>query len=742
MTNIETTVIKKLLTVLSPQGDRGRLTTLMFHKVPRDVDPLIGGGELCLKEFETIVGFLQEYSNLLPLGDAVDALRKGKLPARAVSITFDDGYAEWEDGIVPLLKERDIPATFFITTQLMSGTPLWNERIVAAVKALPDSGARLPHGFANHIDLQKQSSRIQLVRELLEKLKYVPLEERLAAIQSIESQATSTLSYHRKFDASTVRDLHSQGFEIGGHTIHHPILNECSEDEAMREIAGSREELSCIIGGRVDLFAYPNGRPGKDFSSKHINMVKQSGYKAALTSSGGAASRDSDIYQLPRSTMWETSQRRMAYRTAHNLLASEIRLETGKTTMSLSSTDVRCLLIASTFPPIHGGSAVVYENLCLHMPPGSIRVLATQNNYLTHAPVPGWKEHDTAVNFPVDRLPYLRPLMLPPPANILISLYRLIFQDLYLYSRVLLAAARIVRKNNINVVCVGELVTGSWLGIVLKKLFRCKLIIYVHGEEVTTETGGRLHGNLRRYYLHAADKVISVSSFTSDALIRQMGMRAEAIALVPNGVDTDRFKPGSPDREFLARQGLEGKRIIVTVGRLVPRKGMDMSIRAMAEIVRHIPNAHLLIVGDGDYRKELEGLIRDEAVGNVVTIVGKVSDNDLLHYLQICDLFVMPNRTMPDGDTEGFGLVFREANACGKAVVGGRAGGVVEAVIEGHTGMLVDGNKPNEIAKAVVTILADDEIRREMGLNGLKIAIENNTESMAYRFLRVCEGVL
>ena len=741
MANIEPTIIKSLFSILAPQGRQGRLTTLMFHKVPFKVDPLVSD-ELGLDEFTVILDFLQEHMNIVPLGDAVKMLEKGRLPSRAVAITFDDGYSDWGEGVVPVLRERKVPATFFITTESLDGAALWHERIVSGVRALPEHGARLPYGFGGHKDLLNQESRSRLIRKLQERLKYAPLAERLATIEGIEAQAVASLQLPERFDAAAVRDLHSLGFEIGAHTIHHPILNECSDADALTEIAGCREELSSIIGGNVELFAYPNGRPGKDFSAKHVRMVRQSGYRAAVASTGGVASMVSDMYQLPRATLWGSTRARMAYRVMYNRLMPQVSIPVADEDGSQSKTDVRCLLVASTFPPIHGGSAVVYENLCLHMPPGSIRVLAAQKNYLTHSEIPGWKEHDAKVNFPVDRLPYLRPLMLPPPANTFVSLYRLVFQDLFLYARILRAAAAIVWRNNINIVCVGELVTGSWLGLALRKLFKCKLIIYVHGEEVTTVTPGRLHGNRRQYYLQAADKVISVSSFTCDALTREMGLPSEAIALVPNGVDTDFFKPGMPDPDFVERHGFTGKKIIVTVGRLVPRKGMDMAIRAMPEVVRQIPEAHFLIIGDGEYRADLEQMIQEELMQDHITLVGKVTDEDLLRFLQACDLFIMPNRTMPDGDTEGFGLVFREANACRKPVIGGRAGGAVEAVVDGETGLLVDGNKPAEVAEGIVKILSSPELADRMSVAGLKLAEENNTRAVAECFLRICERLL
>jgi len=297
-----------------------------------------------------------------------------------------------------------------------------------------------------------------------------------------------------------------------------------------------------------------------------------------------------------------------------------------------------------------------------------------------------------------------------------------------------------VRRHDINLVCIGELVTGTWLGIALRKLFGCKLVIYVHGEEITTRTDGRM-GSKRKQFLLAADKVVAVSSFTCDAM-SDMGVPPGAMVLIQNGVDIEHFTPGERDSELIARHRLQGKQVILTVGRLVPRKGADMAVRAMKQVVARRPDVHYLIVGDGELRTELEQLIAAEGLQDAVTLVGKVSDDELLRYLRLCDLFLMPNRTMPDGDTEGFGLVFREANACRKPVIGGRAGGVVEAVEDGVSGLLVDGTSPDEIAAAVERILGDPALAARLSEGGLTLAREHSTKAVAHKFLRTCERLL
>lgn len=738
------TIAQSVFSLLSPSGPAGRLSVLLFHKIPTVADPLTAD-ELDLAGFEQILDFLVINANVMPLPEATAALQAGKLPSRAMALTFDDGYAEWLDNVSPALRKRNLPGTFFVTTGQLDGGALWHERIVAAVRALPDSGFFLPYGFGKYTDLGQPGTRLRLIEELQGRLKYAPLADRVGAIEVLEAQARSTISLPRPFNTDSVRTLHNQGFDIGAHTVHHPILNECTRAQARAEIGNCKEELEAITGARVHSFAYPNGRPNEDYGPEHVAMVKSLGYSSAVTTSSGVSTRASDMFQLPRFTPWGRSNNRIAFQLARNMRTRAMPLAAkagAGDDASADATDVRCLLIASTFPPLHGGSAVVYDNLCQFMPPGSIRVLTAKMNYLTNQPVPGWRAFDAAANYPINRTDFLRPLIATPPANILVSVWRLLFQDFPLYAKALLAASLIVRRHDINVVCVGELVAGSWLGLALRKLHKVKLLVYVHGEEITTETGGRFYGNKRRQYLHAADKIVAVSAFTCDALTRLMDVPPESIVLIQNGVDTARFTPGPRKPDMIARHRLAGKKVVVTVGRMVARKGIDKAVLAMAQVLRHRQDVHYLIIGDGEMRAEIEQTIARANMGEHITVVGKVTDAELVDYLRLCDLFLMPNRTMPDGDTEGFGLVFREANACRKPVIGGRAGGAVEAVLENQSGLLVDGNNIDEIAAAIEQILGDDALAEHLAANGLQLALANNTAAVARQFVKTCERML
>lgn len=749
-------LVNGLFSMFSPGGAAGRLSILLFHKVPTVADPLTPD-ELDLQRFEHILDLLARHTNVMPLSEASSRLQQGKLPRRATAITFDDGYAEWLENVSPALRKRHLPATFFVTTGQLAGPSLWHERIMAAVRALPDAGGTLPTGMGDYADLHTAGRRVRLINDLQARLKYASVTERVTAIAALEAQAASPLVLARGFDADSVRLLHSQGFEIGAHTVEHPILNECTRSQARDEIGRCKAELEAIISAPVTSFAYPNGRPYADYKAEHVEMVRECGYHTAVSTSAGAAGRGADLLQLPRFTPWGLTDERIALQLARNMVTRPTTInppprkhdghlnQAGQPSAAVAdsaATDVRCLLIASTFPPIHGGSAVVYDNLCRYMPAGSIRVLTASTNYMHNTEVAGWQAHDDTCPYPVTRARLLRPLIARPPRHIVESIYRLVALDIPLYARALLAAGKLVRKHDINVVCIGELVAGTWLGIALRKLFKTRLIIYVHGEEITTITGGRFSGNQRKNYLHAADKIVAVSAFTCDAMKALMDVPREAVKLIQNGVDTDQFFPADKPADLLAKHQLHGKQIVLTIGRMVARKGIDNAVRAIALVLKTRPQLHYLIVGEGDLREEIVALISSHGIAGQVTLVGKVSQADLVRYLQLCDLFLMPNRTLADGDTEGFGLVFREANACRKPVIGGRAGGVVEAVIDGYSGLLVDGYKVDEIAAAVERILGDPVLAEQLAANGLQLARENNTRSVALAFLKTCQQTL
>jgi glycosyltransferase involved in cell wall biosynthesis len=396
----------------------------------------------------------------------------------------------------------------------------------------------------------------------------------------------------------------------------------------------------------------------------------------------------------------------------------------------------RVLLISSTFPPVTGGSAIVYENIC-RFSGGAVVALAASRDYLTGTVFAGLEAHDRQSGYPVYRLPLLRPLNATRQPGLFPAL-RSGLDDVGLMLRLLLRSVWVARREGIQVICLGDLVYGGWLVFPLKYLFRYKVIFYVHGEEVTVQSGGGLFDRWRARFLAHADAVVSVSRFTREVLTRLMQVDPAKITLVPNGVNLERFQPRTIPAGFAAHHGVEGKRVLLSVGRLVARKGADRLIEAMPQVVRACPDVHLLIAGDGPMRSKLEGLIQSLNLQRSVTLLGAVSDRDLDDLYALAEVFALPNREMPDGDTEGFGLVFLEANACGKPVIAGMAGGAPDAVTDQINGLTVDGNSVDAVADAVNALFTDKDLYERLSQGALMIARRSGWESRAANFLSLC----
>jgi phosphatidylinositol alpha-1,6-mannosyltransferase len=397
-------------------------------------------------------------------------------------------------------------------------------------------------------------------------------------------------------------------------------------------------------------------------------------------------------------------------------------------------------MLANVFPPISGGSAAVYEGLCQFCPRGSIHVLAPWRHYLTGTEIENWRQYDAAAGFPITRIELVRP-PITAARSLLHSLWLHLTVDIPIKRRVLSAAIKLAFQQRVGVTCICELHSGTWLGLMLRHLLGIPFIVYIHGEEITVDSLCLRYGQRRLEFLQRADALVAVSKFTRNQLIDRFGIAPDKVQLITNGVDADFFHPGDKDPRLLSRYGLNGKRVLLTVGRLVARKGFDMTVRSMPSILKQVPNAHYLIVGAGELEPQLRAMVSDLKLCDHVTFAGRVAADELVTHYQLCDLFIMPNREMDDRETEGFGLVFLEASACGKAVIGGRDGGAVEAIRDGVTGLTVDGRYPAAIAAAVIELLTNDARRHAMEQAGLEFARQSSSAERAREFEALCDHV-
>ncbi len=400
----------------------------------------------------------------------------------------------------------------------------------------------------------------------------------------------------------------------------------------------------------------------------------------------------------------------------------------------------QCLVVANTFPPVHGGSAIVYDSLA-RFGKGRVAVLAPREDYRNGNIIQGWREFDRKAPFSIHRIKLLRTHFLPEQARLPQRLAGIV-ADLSIRAAVLTAIWKIIRARNIKIICIGELVAGGWLAAGCKRLFNVKTIIYVHGEEISTRTSYDQAGQRRRRALADADGIVAVSRFTRDALMDGLGVPAGKIQLISNGVDLDRFNVVPRAAHLVDRYGLAGRRVLLTVGRLYARKGVDKVIEALPWILQDIPDLVYLIIGEGTYRSALETLVAEHRLEDHVIFAGSVADHELNAHYSIADVFIMANRELPDGDTEGFGLVFLEANACGVPVVAGRAGGSTDAVTDRVNGLVIDGTSVTEIAAAVVSLFSDNDLRQHLIAQGRAVAEASSWTQRVEKFLAFCDQMV
>lgn len=396
----------------------------------------------------------------------------------------------------------------------------------------------------------------------------------------------------------------------------------------------------------------------------------------------------------------------------------------------------RVLLLANNFPPVRGGSASVYANLA-RCSAGEVAVLAASSDYTDGLPFIGWREHDRGAPYPVMRLPLMRTILGAQQQG----WRRLSWAvwDVGIRLRLTAALAVLVLRGGVRTVCVGELMAGGWVLRLLRWVPGVRTVAYVHGEEITIgDTHDRPHRRARRA-LQDSDRVVVVSSFTRDAVVALMGPGAAGqVVLIQNGVDTGHFQPRPKSPELLRLHGLEGCFVFVSVSRLVEKKGTDTAIRAFAQVLARHPDCRLLVVGSGPYRDRLDEVAHECGVAGTVVFTGAVADDELVAHYQLGDVFVMPNRRMPDGDTEGFGLVFLEANACGLPAIAGRDGGSTEAVEDGVNGLVVDGHSVDAVAAAMLALREDAALYARLRRQGLAVAAASDWGVRTGVFLEVC----
>ena len=298
-------------------------------------------------------------------------------------------------------------------------------------------------------------------------------------------------------------------------------------------------------------------------------------------------------------------------------------------------------------------------------------------------------------------------------------------------SKILLPTPRV--SNKAKKILAEYQATTIWFGAAaplalmaskLRKAGAKNIVALTHGHEVWWAKLPIFRSAIAKI-AREVDFLTYLGDFTRNSMLPAISDKSKLVKIAP-GIDIEHFSPSEVDLTLIEKYRLENRRVIVSVGRLVHRKGQDKLIEALPAILKRYPNTVLLLVGEGPIKSMLEKLIRHHGLENNVIFTGRIQFNDLPKYIQLGEIFAMPSRDRFFGlEVEGLGIVYLEASACGVPVIVGRSGGAPDAVIENQTGLIVDGTNSNEISDAVCKLLADPKLAKQMGQNGRNWVIDN-----------------
>jgi phosphatidyl-myo-inositol dimannoside synthase len=358
----------------------------------------------------------------------------------------------------------------------------------------------------------------------------------------------------------------------------------------------------------------------------------------------------------------------------------------------------KTLIVTNDFPPRPGGIQSFLHNIALRLDPTRVVVYASTWKR-GHEGAQATARFDAEQPFPVVR--DRTTMLLPTP-------------------RVTRRATGLLREHGCTSVWFGAAAPLGLMAPALRDAGARRLVATTHGHEAGWAQLPAARQLLRRIG-ESTDTVTYLGEYSRSRIAAALTEQAAArMVHLPPGVDEKTFHPGSGGDRLRARLGLAERPVVVCVSRLVPRKGQDTLIRAMPQVLARVPDAVLLIVGDGPCAGRLRRLAATSGVADAVRFTGPVPWSELPAHHGAGDVFAMPCRTRRGGlDVEGLGIVYLEASATGLPVVAGDSGGAPDAVLDGETGWVVPGDSAEQAAAdRIATLLQDPELRRRMGERG------------------------
>ncbi len=355
----------------------------------------------------------------------------------------------------------------------------------------------------------------------------------------------------------------------------------------------------------------------------------------------------------------------------------------------------KTLLITLEFPPFYGGVGYYYFNLVKRLPNEKICVLTNETKTLAEN-----------INFKLYRQVLLTKLPIWP--KWLLALFKI---------------AYLIKKEKIELIWVGQILPIGTIALILKKFLKLDYLVSCHGTDILTAQKKQRKKKLLIKILKEAKIITANSQYTQQEIVK-LGISPEKIIIIyPCANDLPPIDPIKKDK-LLTNNNLKNKKILLSVGRLVPRKGFITIIKIFPELLNIFPNLIYLIIGQGPLKTTLEKLIINKNSSNKIKILDNINNEDLPYFYDLADVFILTPINMA-GEVEGLGMVFLEASLLAKPIIASATGGIPEAVLANKTGVLVNPEKPQEITQAIIKLLTNKNFANFLGITAKKYVLTN-----------------
>lgn len=355
-------------------------------------------------------------------------------------------------------------------------------------------------------------------------------------------------------------------------------------------------------------------------------------------------------------------------------------------------------LVTLEFPPQSGGVSRYLYKLAINLPPDQIQVLVP--------PCSGDQQFDQVQPFKIFRQSLIsnNPLIWP--------------KWIFSYGQV----KELIKKHSIKHIIVSHVLPMGTVAYMVNKKFGTPYTVICHGMDVLSALKKWRKKQLMIKVLNNASQIVVNSQYTA-SLIRGLENWQGKIVVITPGTDILNQPSGIEIADLRDKYKLADKKILLTVGRLVPRKGHDLVIKALSKLTEQFSDLVYLIVGEGPAKNDLIQLASSLQLKEKVIFTGEAPNNYLPAFYKLSDIFINVEKQIEE-DVPGFGIVFLEANAFSKPVIGGRSGGAKEAVVHEKTGLLVDPNDLENISQAITRLLQDNDFARKLGEQGKQRVID------------------